>query len=69
MEQSGCAAQHVVAADHAIAGLVCPEAWLDSVACQLNYPTDAIMVDSGVGCGGAMICAALTGKKEVSCGT
>jgi hypothetical protein len=52
-----------------MAGLVCPEAWLDSGACQLNCPTDAIMDDSGVGCAAAMIAAALTGKKEVSCGT
>jgi hypothetical protein len=39
-------------------------------ACQLNCPTSAIAVDSGVGCAAAMIVAALTGKKEcaASCG-
>jgi hypothetical protein len=37
-------------------------------ACQVNCPTDAISVDSGVGCAAAMIRAALTGKKEVTCG-
>jgi len=37
-------------------------------ACQGNCPTGAIRVDSGVGCAAAMFQAALTGKKEVSCG-
>ena len=37
-------------------------------ACQLNCPTHAIAVDSGVGCAGAMIRAALTGKREPVCG-
>jgi len=37
-------------------------------ACQLNCPTGAIEVDSGVGCAAAMIYAALTGKKEATCG-
>jgi ferredoxin len=46
---------------------VCPEACIECEACQLNCPTDAIMVDSGVGCAGAMIAAALTGKKEAAC--
>jgi ferredoxin len=32
-------------------------------ACQLNCPTSAITVDSGVGCAAAMIGAALRGKK------
>jgi ferredoxin len=32
-------------------------------ACQLNCPTAAITVDSGVGCASAMIGAALRGKK------
>ena len=37
-------------------------------ACQLNCPTGAITVDSGVGCATAMIYAALRGQKEVTCG-
>jgi NAD-dependent dihydropyrimidine dehydrogenase PreA subunit len=36
-------------------------------ACQLNCPTGALKVDSGVGCASAMIYAALTGKKEATC--
>jgi NAD-dependent dihydropyrimidine dehydrogenase PreA subunit len=37
-------------------------------ACQVNCAAGAITVTSGVGCASAMINAALTGKKEVSCG-
>ena len=37
-------------------------------ACQLNCPTGALTVNSGVGCAAAMIYAALTGKKEATCG-
>ena len=36
-------------------------------ACQLNCPTDAIRVESGVGCASAMIRAALTGNKDAEC--
>ena len=36
-------------------------------ACQLNCPTNAITVDSGVGCATAMFVAALKGKKEEEC--
>jgi hypothetical protein len=36
-------------------------------ACQKNCIMNAIAVESGVGCASAMIRAALTGKKEVSC--
>lgn len=46
-----------------------PEVCMECGACQLNCPTDAIAVDSGVGCAAAMIMAALKGKKleEASC--
>ncbi len=43
-------------------------ACMECGACQLNCPTAAIAVDSGVGCAAAMIWSALTGKKEVTCG-
>lgn len=36
-------------------------------ACQVNCPTNAIAVQSGVGCAGAMIRAALAGQREM-CG-
>ncbi len=48
--------------------LVRPENCMECGACQLNCPTEAIKVDSGVGCASAMIYAALTGKKEATCG-
>ena len=46
-----------------------PEACMECGACQLNCPTEAISVDSGVGCASAMIAAALRGKKleEATC--
>lgn len=36
-------------------------------ACRLNCAPGAISVHSGVGCASAMITAALTGRKEVTC--
>jgi NAD-dependent dihydropyrimidine dehydrogenase PreA subunit len=45
-----------------------PENCMECGACQLNCPTGAVKVDSGVGCASAMIYAALTGKKEATCG-
>ena len=50
------------------ARLVLPDACMECGACQLNCPAGAIRVDSGVGCASAMIRAALTGRKEVTCG-
>ena len=44
-------------------------ACMECGACQKNCPPEAIMVESGVGCAAAMIQAALTGKKEVCCGS
>jgi NAD-dependent dihydropyrimidine dehydrogenase PreA subunit len=37
-------------------------------ACQRNCVMGAITVESGVGCANAMIRAALTGRKEATCG-
>ncbi len=37
-------------------------------ACQRNCPTNAIAVDSGVGCAAAMMRAALTGRQAPVCG-
>lgn len=51
-----------------VAQLVRPEACMECGACQRNCPTDAITVDSGVGCAAAIIRAALTGKNEATCG-
>jgi NAD-dependent dihydropyrimidine dehydrogenase PreA subunit len=45
-----------------------PQTCMECGACRLNCPTGAIAVESGVGCASAMIQAALTGSKEVSCG-
>jgi NAD-dependent dihydropyrimidine dehydrogenase PreA subunit len=43
-------------------------ACMECGACQVNCAVAAISVHSGVGCASAMINAALSGKKEVSCG-
>lgn len=48
--------------------LVQPTACMECGACQQNCPTGAITVDNGVGCAAAMIYAALTGRKEPTCG-
>ena len=44
------------------------DACMECGACQGNCPTGAIAVESGVGCAAAMFWAAITGKKEVTCG-
>lgn len=48
--------------------MAAPERCMECGACQVNCPTGAILVDSGVGCASAMIKAAITGSKEVTCG-
>lgn len=50
------------------AKLVAAEMCMECGACQRNCPAGAVLVDSGVGCATAMIKAALTGSKEVTCG-
>lgn len=51
-----------------VAELARHEACMECGACQQNCPTGAISVDSGVGCAAAMILAALSGRKEATCG-
>lgn len=43
-------------------------ACMECGACEINCPTGAITVDSGVGCATAMFIAALKGSEEVECG-
>lgn len=43
------------------------DACMECGACQLNCPTGAILVESGVGCAQAMINAALRGQEEAVC--
>lgn len=50
-----------------LAQLIHPQDCMECGACQLNCPTSAISVESGVGCAAAMIRAALLGKKEAEC--
>ena len=55
---------HRVFAQHGNkAELVDASACMECGACQLNCPAGAITVDSGVGCAGSMIRAALGGEK------
>ena len=54
--------------NNGIVNVVRQERCIECGACQMNCPTGAVTVDSGVGCAAAMIYAALTGKKEATCG-
>jgi NAD-dependent dihydropyrimidine dehydrogenase PreA subunit len=49
------------------AELAQPEECMECGACTLNCPTQAIEVQSGVGCAWAMISAALRGRDMDSC--
>ena len=49
------------------ASLLHPSACMECGACRKNCITNAIHVESGVGCANAMIRAALTGKKAATC--
>ncbi len=48
--------------------LVRPDDCMECGACQMNCPFGAVQVDSGVGCATAMIVAALTRRKQATCG-
>jgi NAD-dependent dihydropyrimidine dehydrogenase PreA subunit len=54
--------------DGKVARVVRRDACMECGACMLNCPSEAIAVDSGVGCAAAMIYAALTGREEPTCG-
>ncbi|HTY15654.1 MAG TPA: mercury methylation ferredoxin HgcB [Methanoregulaceae archaeon] len=51
-----------------LASLQRPEKCMECGACARNCPEGAISVQAGVGCAWAMIRAALTGRKEITCG-
>ena len=57
----------VFATNEHVVVLARPDACMECGACQLNCPTGAIVVESGVGCASAMMYAALTGRKDVTC--
>jgi ferredoxin len=70
---NGCA-MCVAVCPHAVfemngrkAVLANPSACMECGACQKNCVTNAIAVESGVGCAAAMIRSALLGKQEVEC--
>jgi len=54
----------VFAMEDRVARLVRPAACMECGACQNNCPAGALLVESGTGCAGAMILAALRGQKE-----
>ncbi len=47
--------------------VVHPEDCMECGACQVNCAFDAVKVESGVGCAGSMIYAALRGKPQTEC--
>jgi NAD-dependent dihydropyrimidine dehydrogenase PreA subunit len=49
------------------ARLISGDECMECGACQVNCAAGAIVVESGVGCAGAMIMAAIKGSKEVTC--
>ena len=51
-----------------LAEVVAGDACMECGACQVNCLAAAIEVKSGVGCAGAMIQAALTGRRVATCG-
>ena len=59
----------VFASGERVPRLVRRKACMECGACQRNCPASAITVNSGVGCAAAMIRAALTGRKEATCGS
>jgi NAD-dependent dihydropyrimidine dehydrogenase PreA subunit len=64
----GIVCPHVVfGLDGGVAAFDRPEACMECGACQLNCPTNAIEVDSGVGCAAALIREALTRRKTSDC--
>ena len=50
-----------------LARLSRPDACMECGACELNCPTEAIAVESGVGCAAAMMRSALTGQQDPAC--
>ncbi len=52
-----------------MARLARPHLCMECGACRQNCPTEAIAVDSGVGCAAAMIRAVLRGKQVATCGS
>ena len=54
--------------DGRLAVLADSQGCMECGACMVNCPTDAIVVESGVGCAAAMFYAALKGSKEPCCG-
>lgn len=53
--------------DDDLAYLAHPTRCMECGACRLNCPTEAITVESGVGCASALMRAALFGKTETAC--
>ena len=56
----------VFAENRGKAELVRYEACMECGACRMNCPSNAIVVQSGVGCAAAMIKSALRGKNDPS---